>query len=483
MKRVKMDRHLRKTKIISTIGPVSNNPEIISRLLQSGVNVFRLNFSHGTCEIHGQVLNLIRQKSKELGIEVAVLADLQGPKIRTGKTPDNTSIQLETGSKVTMVADMSQVCSSSIVTIDYPGLAKEITNGQLVLINDGAISLRVDTIDNDDKIHCTVLSGGVYSSRKGVNFPDVDLSIPSMTEKDMKDLSFILENDFQYVALSFVRKADDVIKLKDIIKEYRSDIEVIAKIEKPEAARRIDDILKVSDGIMVARGDLGVEVNIALVPIIQKQLIEKANMAGKIVIVATQMLESMIKSPIPTRAETTDVANAVIDGADAIMLSGETATGLYPVIAVETMSSIARNAEDSNYIDYEKAAYTSNIQFPPFAICEAAGWASRHLGDIPVCVYSLTGATAEYLSKVRVHAPIFVFTPNHQVIKQLALHWNVTAFFMEFKADVSELHHNAEDVLMKEGFIKAGDLIVHICGTTPIAGATDTLRIKKVDDN
>src|SRR5512133_608924 len=478
-----MKRHHRKTKIISTIGPASNNGETISRLLKSGVNVFRLNFSHGTCEMHGQVLKLIREKSQELGVEVAVLADLQGPKIRTGKTPDNSSIHLETGSKVTMVSDMTQVCSASIITIDYPDLAKEITKGQHVLINDGAVSLHVDKIDSNGNIHCTVLSGGMYSSRKGVNFPDVDLSIPSMTQKDLNDLEFILKNDFQYVALSFVRKADDVIKLKEIIKESRSDIEVIAKIEKPEAARRIDEILRVSDGIMVARGDLGVEVNIALVPIIQKQLIEKANKTGKIVIVATQMLESMIKSPIPTRAETTDVANAVIDGADAIMLSGETATGLFPVAAVETMRSIACNAECSNYIDYEKNAYTSNIQFPPFAICEAARWASQNLGDIPVCVYSLTGATAEYLSKVRVKAPIFFFTPNHQVIKQLSLQWNVTAFFMEFNSDVSELHHDAEDVLIKENFINTGDLIAHICGTTPIAGATDTLRIKKVGDN
>lgn len=476
-----MKASYKKVKIIATVGPASNSPEMVRQLIENGVNVFRLNFSHGSLETHHLALTTIRQQSKILAVEVAVLADLQGPKIRTGITPDNKPVLLSAGSKVTLTTNLSTICTDSVISIDYKNLPAEISAGQIVMINDGATSLLVDSISGGT-CFCTVLSSGMFSSHKGVNFPDVDLSIPSLTKKDENDLSFILENDFQYIALSFVRKAADIQSLQNIVQQFRSDIKIIAKIEKPEAARKIDEILEVADGIMVARGDLGVETSMASVPIIQKQLIDKANRCGKLVIVATQMLESMINAPVPTRAESTDVANAVIDGADAIMLSGETAMGAYPVLAVQMMSKIARFTENSDYVRRELINLSTKKHFPPHAICEAANWACRDLGNIPVCVFSLTGNTADYMSKIRVTSPIFAFTPNRQILKQLSLVWNVVPFYLEFDTDVNELHAKAENLLLKADLVKKGDLIAHVSGTTPIAGATNTLRIKKVGE-
>jgi pyruvate kinase len=341
----------------------------------------------------------------------------------------------------------------------------------------------VTGIGNNGDLSATVISGGEYSSRKGVNFPDVDLSIPSLTAKDRKDLAFITGQDIQYVALSFVRKAQDIKVLRRILKKGEKDIGIIAKIEKPEAARRIDSILEESDGIMVARGDLGVEATPYVVPIIQKNLINKANSMGKLVIVATQMLESMIHHPLPTRAESTDVANAIIDGADAIMLSGETAMGRYPAGAVATMSNIATAVESSKYVRTKLIDRSPIERFPPHALCEAAVWAGNDLGGIPLCIYTITGETALYLSKLRYNAPVYAFSPDMQVVRSLSLAWNIHPWYLPFSENIVQLHFDGERLLLSKKYIRKGDMIGIISGTNAIPGATNTFRIKTIGIN
>lgn len=472
----------KKTKIIATLGPASDSVEIIEKLIKNGVNVFRLNFSHGSHEMHERTLNFIAEASQKLDYKPAILADLQGPKIRTGRTPDDEKIELKEGSKIRLTTEM-QACSDKEISIDYPNLMDEVQPESRILINDGAIGLKVVRVDQAAKtIECDVLNSGFYSSHKGVNFPDTKLSIPALTEKDLHDLEFILAHDFQFIALSFVRKAGDVQMLQNIISGKGKNIKIIAKIEKPEAAAAIDPILEFCDGIMVARGDLGVETSVAEVPIIQKNLIDNANAAGKTVIVATQMLESMIQQPLPTRAESTDVANALFDGADAVMLSGETAAGKYPVESVRTMTEIIHQAENSEYyIDDFLNLDLSHRQIS-HAVCEAAAWASRELNQIPILVFTISGATAWYLSNIRANAPIYAFSPDKNVVAQLALAWNVQAFEVPFSENMSQLVEIAEKILVKRYFVEDGDLVVVINGTGPIQGATNLMRIKKIGE-
>ena len=399
---------LKKTKIIATIGPSSSSPSVIAELISKGVDIFRLNFSHGTHQILLQAIKDIRQQQTFLNKEIGILADLQGPKIRTGRTIDDKPVTIQKGAIVRLTSEKI-ISSADTISIDYPGLAKEVDTGQLIMINDGAIRLKVDRISNIGELFCTVISGGSYSSRKGVNLPDVDLATPSLTEKDRADLDFILEQDVQFIALSFVRKAADLEELKSIVSSRKKDIKIIAKIEKPEAASKADEILAACDGIMVARGDLGVETDPSVVPILQKKLIESADKAGKVVIVATQMLESMINNPLPTRAEASDVANAILDRTDAIMLSGETAVGAYPVRAVEMMVEIAQKAESSDYMPRDLVDLSRIGIHPPRAICDAAILASRDMGKIPICIFTISGDTAFYISKKRSLSPLFVF--------------------------------------------------------------------------
>jgi len=471
----------KKTKIVATIGPASCDPHVIKELMIKGVDVFRLNFSHGNYQFLDQAINNIREQSHQIGKEPGILADLQGPKIRTGKTTDDRLITLSTGSQV-KVTTGDVVCTSEVISIDYPHLAREVQPGQLIMINDGAIGLKVKKINSDGSLECEVVSGGQYSSRKGVNLPNVDLAIPSLTDKDREDLHFILKKEIQYIALSFVRKASDLEELTRIVSSKRKDIRIIAKIEKPEAARRVDEILAVCDGIMVARGDLGVEATPYVVPILQKQLIESASKAGKLVIVATQMLESMIQNPSPTRAEAADVANAIIDNTDAIMLSGETAVGKYPVKAVEMMVEIAKVTEKSHYMPKDLIEKTKISTYLPNAICDAATWASRDMGGIPICLLTLSGATALYMSKIRSPAPLFVFSPDYQVIRMLALGWNITPIYLPFANDITRLHQSAEAVLIRDGYVKMGDLIALVSGTVAVKGATNSLTIKRVGE-
>lgn len=475
-----MSKLTKQVKIIATIGPKSNSLPMLIDLISRGVSVFRLNFSHGNHRTHGETIALIRSAAQSLGSEVAILADLQGPKIRTRKTENDAPLTLATGSSVT-ITSANVTCTTATIAVDYDNLGNEIAVGQSILINDGAIHLTVTAKDPSGNLSAMVTAGGLFGSHKGINFPEAQLSIPSLTAKDLNDLTFILDQDIQYIALSFVRKPADLEELRYIIAKKRNDIRIIAKIEKPEAAMRIAELLPLCDGIMVARGDLGVEASPSAVPILQKELIAQANLMGKLVIVATQMLESMIVNPLPTRAESTDVANAIIDSTDAIMLSGETAIGTYPGEAVSTMVAIAHAAEISRFMPHELVTETNHKKFPPQAICNAAVWAGRDLGGIPLCVYTISGETALYLSKIRYHnAPIFAFSPDLQVVRMLALAWNVTALYLPFAENIAQLHIDGEELLKEKLWVKNGDQIGIVSGTSSIHGATNTLRIKVI---
>jgi pyruvate kinase len=473
----------KKTRIVATLGPASGTPEKIRALIVDGVNVFRFNFSHSDHAAHIANLNAVYAVSRELGAYPALLADLQGPKIRTGKTEGNAPVTLQTGARVTITTE-NVTCTDSVISVDHPSLAQEIGAGQEISINDGLITLKAERVDGKENlIHCVVTDGGTYSSRKGVNLPNVHLSIPSITDKDKEDLEFILANPFHFIALSFVRTAQDLKELKAIMNGRRPDLKLIAKIEKPEAAHNIESILEECDGIMVARGDLGVEAHPYQVPIIQKDLIFKANQAAKSVIVATQMLESMIQNPMPTRAESTDVANAIFDGTDAVMLSGETAMGDYPQAAVQMMTRIALAAEQSDY--FPKKIYDLSIlnKYPPHALCEAAAYASNDLGSIPVIVITVSGDTARYLSKIRCQAPIFALSPDENVVRQLSLSWNVQTQLLDFgDGDITDILRRAEKKLVERGLIADRELIAVLAGSTPIRGATSFLRIKRVGE-
>lgn len=471
-----------KTKIVATLGPASDGSRSIRALAQAGVNVFRLNFSHGTHQEHKERIDAITGERDAQRISVAILADLQGPKIRTRRTERDRPVLLHEGTVVT-VTSKPMLCDDQTVSVDYRKLVDEVRVGQELLINDGAIRLVVISIAPDKKdMQCKVLNDGEYSSRKGVNLPHASLSVPSLTTKDRRDLAFILTQDIEYIALSFVRRASDITTLRRAVAKAGKPVKIIAKIENPEAAEKVEEIVDACDGVMVARGDLGVETSAAEIPILQKKLIDVANRKGKLVIVATQMLESMVKSPSPTRAEATDVANAIFDGADAVMLSAETSIGKYPVGAVETMRHIADLAEQSQYYATEIVDLSLTPHYPPYAICEAAAWASKDMGSIPIVVFTTSGATALYLSKIRPQSPLLACSPDPRVVAQLSLAWNVRAFHVPFQNQVVSLIENAEKVLLRAGIVGKGQEIVVVSGTTPARGATNFLRIKKVGE-
>ncbi|MFW6253375.1 MAG: pyruvate kinase [Chitinivibrionales bacterium] len=473
----------RKAKIIATVGPASNSAEMIGRLIEAGVNVFRLNFSHGEHADHSEVIATIRREADARSTHVGILADLQGPKIRTGKTGENKTITLSQGSKIRLVTDMRVVCTSDVISISYDQLIEEVETGQNILINDGAVRLSVQKVDKKNGyVECVVENTGSFSSHKGVNFPGTRLSVPALTEKDKNDLAFIITQDIDYIALSFVRRRQDLQHLRKQLGDRGDKFRLIAKIEKPEALDNIDEILDACDGIMVARGDLGVETSPYRIPILQKKFIGQAGGRGKVVIVATQMLESMIHSPRPTRAELTDVANAILDGSDALMLSGETAVGKYPLEAVQTMAKITEETEQSGFYRTEAIDLSLRERYPPHAVCEAAERAGRELGGAPVILFSESGDTSYYMAKVRNQSRIFAFTPSRKVANQLSLAWNTMPVYLPFNDDVVALVNSAEEVLVKQGNLWPGDLVVVISGTNPARGATNFLRIKRIGE-
>ncbi|MDD8014263.1 MAG: pyruvate kinase [Acidobacteriota bacterium] len=475
-------RLYKKTKIVATLGPASSSPEVIERMISAGVDVFRLNFSHGHHDGHAKNIRSIRRITARLRMHAGILADLQGPKIRTGKTADDRSIRLEKGATVRLVSGTA-LCDESTISLNYPRLLKDVQPGHRVLINDGLI--RLDVRKSDIKtgfLECLVANTGIYSSNKGVNLPDSKLRVPGLTPKDKADLAFALEHKVNFVALSFVRRREDVHALSALVRRAKARVCIIAKIEKPEAVGNFADILDESDGIMVARGDLGVEISPSRVPLLQKQFITEANRRGKTVIVATQMLESMIQNPRPTRAEASDVANAILDGTDAIMLSGETAAGAYPVEAVRIMSSIAQETENSRFFPQAIADLSIKDAFPPHAICEAAQWASRDLGGVPVIVFTKTGETARYLAKIRNRSRILAFTPHRHIAERLSICWNTEAFVLNFHGSSRVVETRAESVLLERKLVRDKDLVLVVSGAEVVRDRANSLRIKRVGE-
>lgn len=463
-----------KTKIVCTIGPSCDSPETIRKMIQSGMSVARLNFSHGTQAEHAEKIRRIRAASEALQKPVAILQDLCGPKIRVGKVAD-PGIRIEPGQPFVLTSESIEGANNR-VSVSYPDLPQEVKKDDVILLADGMMELLVKDVDQTN-IYCDVLTGGILTSYKGINLPSGTIKALALTEKDKDDLLFGLENGVDYVALSFVREARDIIEIKAIIEQTGKKTPVIAKIEKHEALKNIDEIMLLSDGIMVARGDLGVEIPLENVPKIQKMLIRKANMAGKPVIVATQMLRSMLDSPRPTRAEATDVANAVLDGTDAIMLSEETATGRYPVKAVQFMRRIARSAEES----YPHEKYLKMIS--PNGISESVAYTScilaDRLGAGAIVATTRSGFTAKQISRFKPKCDIIALSPDHHTVNQLALFWGCMPRLVDEPRDTDDMIDKTTAAALECGNIKKNDVIVITAGH-PVwrAGTTSMLKIE-----
>ncbi len=447
-----------KTKVIATVGPASNSKEILKNLILAGVDVFRLNFSHGTHNDHSKVIKLIRELNKELSTHISILQDLQGPKIRLRNVEDGCVIN--DGDKL-IITTKDVLGNAKIVGTVYKNLATDVSKGEHILIDDGKIELKVESVKGDE-IHTVVVHGGELKSKKGINLPQSNVSAPSLTPKDIEDLAFGIEHDVDWIALSFVRDPLDIIDLKMKIEAANKDIRVIAKIEKPEAVKKIDAIIDATDAIMVARGDLGVEMDMEDVPMIQKQIIQKCNAAAKPVIVATQMLESMIENARPTRAEANDVANSVIDGADTVMLSAETAAGKFPLLAVESMNKIIRSVE-SNYENIYYKYNTPNPESPDFyptSLVQSSVRLSADTNAHVIAGMTWSGFTAWKLSAHRPKANIFIFTGNKKLLTMVNLIWGVRGYYFEPNDTTDETIAKVEATLKLEGHLKTGDAYI-----------------------
>jgi pyruvate kinase len=471
-----LDRKHRKAKIICTIGPSSANRETISSLMKHGMNVARLNFSHGDHSVHKRTFELIRSISAEYHRPVAILQDLQGVKIRVGLI-EGGAAELKKGNTLLLIPGTGTGNQKQIY-ISYPGLLRDAGKGDRILLDDGLIQLRV-LGKTSNALRAKVMEGGILKDRKGVNLPGIKLSVKSFTEKDRKDLLLGIQMGVDYVAISFVRDAVDIKKVKEWLAKKKQTLPVIAKIEKPEALCNIDEILSIADGIMIARGDLGVEMPPEEVPLIQKELITRANKKGKIVITATQMLESMTEHLRPTRAETTDVANAVLDGTDALMLSAETASGKYPVYALKMMDRIIR------YTEYMKAGESSYMRGNIFAeaTADAACMAAEDIKAKVLVAFTQSGFTARLLSKFRPGVPIIACTPDERIRNRVSLYWGVTAKIMKLPSTTDEMVSEVERLLTEEHVVKAGDSIV-ITSSSPLStqGKTNFMKLHKIGE-
>lgn len=454
-----MHTGLRRTKIVATLGPASNTPELIRQLILAGMDVARLNFSHGSHQEHAARITIIRKLSTELATPITILQDLQGPKIRVGKLPD-TERTLAPGQCVSLLPEAEYKNQPDAIPIDYPHLAEEARPGQQVLLADGTLELEVIELAGH-AVRCRVVEGGPIKSRAGVNFPELALRLPSLTPKDLADLEFGLANDIDAVALSFVRTAEDVRALKDILRAKGIAIPIIAKIEKPQAIEQLDTIIAEADGVMVARGDLGVELSPERVPMLQKKIIEQCNRLSKPVITATQMLESMIKEPRPTRAEASDVANAIIDGSDAVMLSGETSVGAYPVKAVEMMDRIARQVEQT----IEFKSYPPCERTETHALSEAVHVLEKIIQPRYIVVLTTSGYTATLVAAERPRAPVVALTTNPKVYHALNLLWGIKPLLVKRIEDTFDgLVELAESTLRSRNLVHTGDKIIVLGG-------------------
>lgn len=470
-----MQKAIRKTKIVATLGPASSSAEMVSKLLSAGVDIFRLNFSHGDNAQKQELINIIRTESAKAKRQVGILADLQGPKIRTGKMHGDSMQLIKDAEVIITTADVFG--ENGIIPTIYTSLPTDVKPGSRILLDDGLMELKVASIDGE-QIRCTVVTGGLLKNNKGINLPGVNVSAPSLTEKDLADLDFAISADVDFIALSFVRTAEDVEQIKKIIYLRGKNIPVVAKIEKPEALQNFKKILIATDAVMVARGDLGVEIEAERVPIVQKQIIQACNAAGKPVITATQMLESMVKNPRPTRAETSDVANAILDGTDAVMLSAETAAGDYPVEAVETMARIAVDIETADLMDLE----SRNMQKPNIAqaVAGAACRASTTLNAKAITVFTQSGSTAALISSFRPRTPIIAFTARPEIQRKLSIFWGVHATSIGIMENMNEQIMSVEKMLLNSGY-KKGDIIVIIMGTpVEASGSTNLMKVHKL---
>ena len=467
-----------KTKIVATVGPASNNKEMLIALVKEGVDVFRLNFSHGTHEDHLKVIDYVREINFEMGTNVALLQDLQGPKIRVNEmTP---GIEIVSGQEI-IITTREVLGNNELVSTSYEGLPKDVKVGDMILIDDGKIELKVKEVRKSDVV-CSVIYGGPLKSRKGINLPFSKVSAPSLTEKDLADLHFGLKHKVDWVALSFVRKAQDILSLRKIIDDQKSTTRIVAKIEKPEALENIDAIIEATDAVMVARGDLGVEIWMEEVPMVQKMLVEKCNKAAKPVIVATQMMESMIENPRPTRAETNDVANAVMDGADALMLSAETAAGKYPIEVIRSMVRTVGSVEKQGNIFYKfRELDTKAPNYFNDSLILTACKLAKDVNAKAIVGMTQLGYSAYKAASHRPNANIFAFTSNEAIINTMNLVWATRAYHYDKAASTDATIADVEAILKRDGHVKTGDTFI-ILASMPIQerGRSNMIKVHLV---
>jgi pyruvate kinase len=472
---------MKRTKIVATMGPASLKKETLKDMMLAGLNVCRLNFSHGSHQDHSGAVALIRELNDELGLNVAILADLQGPKIRTHEM-ENNGVLIEVGQQIEVVVD-KVIGNNQRFSINYNLLPRDVNPGERILLDDGKLVLEVKETDKKSKIRCEVIQGGLLCSKKGVNFPNTKISMPSLTEKDIEDLEYALKLGVDWIGLSFVRTEKCITDLKARIAKKRSIAKVVAKIEKPEALENIDAIIEASDALMVARGDLGVEIPYQNVPLIQKMIISKSISKAKPVIVATQMMESMLNSLTPSRAEVNDVANAVLDGADAVMLSGETSVGQYPVQVVQTMANIIKEMEGHPSLYHkEELPPKGNPRFISDSICFNACRLAQRVEANAIITMTYSGYTAYKIASQRPESQIYVFTSNRKILTQLNLVWGVRAFFYNKRISTDHTIADIKYLMKEEGYLKSGDVVINVA-SIPLEdlGGTNMLKLSYVE--
>jgi len=470
-----------KTKIIATLGPASNSVDVMEKMMLEGVDVFRINFSHADYNDASERISLIRKLSDKLKIHVSILADLQGPKLRVGKIEENSKVK--EGDLITFSSSKSFIGNSKKVYMAYKKFASDVNVGETILLDDGKLIFEIVSTDNNDKVTARVIQGGAFKSNKGVNLPNTEITLPALTKKDIQDTIFAIKQNVDWIALSFVRKKEDLIELKKLIDKYSDHkIPVISKIEKPEALKNISQIINNSDGLMVARGDLGVEIPASEVPLIQKQLVLKAKEARIPIIIATQMMETMIESRTATRAEVNDVANSVMDGADAVMLSGETSVGKYPVEVIKSISSILKSVEGSDLIKVPNLPpKIKTKRYITKSICFHASIMANEIGAKAICTLTNSGYTAFQISAWRPMSHILVFTSNRRILSQLNLLWGVKSFFYNTYESTDKTIEQINNIAKKFKYVSKGDFLVNLTAM-PLKdkGMVNTLRVSEI---